>query len=403
MAWSSKPHPLLAAYDQYVRHHNSSALTRSNPWAEHLDWLFVGSKNPPLANPAFRAVVEAQILALSHTKCLDSANLTDTLSAIIRVGEYRDQWVRQPSSYIPISYNPLKCLRGYVQHCMFKYPLSSMWLDLWFKKAYPKTEWEKRAITWSLQLGSGVSAKKLDLPVPMTSLERHHFITTKEYPVSEALRVAQMKALKFSTPLIEEILRSPIGDVFRYISIDSSREPFIKEFLLFISNQNMLSVENARPILDYVLNQRQQDRSYSLKGRTATSILRSVEAWHAAINKSKTGAHVSWPGQKGHLPYDAQVQGGLLSITELTSNKALLKEGNSMHHCVYSYAPSCISNACAIFSLRIEGKSYATIELRLPQKMVVQVRGSCNSKVDSVIKNHILAWANQNNYVYNAL
>jgi len=399
MSWSPKVHPLITAYDSYVASHGNC---KGNPWINSNLKIPVGRDKISHLTPEYRAAVVSLVNSLANTKCLLKGNLKLSLNAIPLLAEYREQWANDPVDYSAVSYNPLKCLQGLIQHCMFKYTLSSMWLNLWMRD-YSSHEnlWDKTSVTWSLQLGAGMSAKKLALPLDLSAAERHYFVNAKDYKVGEALRVGQLKALKFSQAAINEILRSPIGNVFEYFKADQTREPFIKEFLSFLAKQDMLAVDKIRTILDYVLNQRQNDAKYSLKGRTATSVLRQAEYWHDALAKVKTRSTATWDGIENVVPYTQTVQAGDLKIVELTTTKQLLKEGTSMRHCVYSYAPACVERKCAIFSLRISDKSYATIELRLPVKSIVQVRGSCNNKVDMHVKNHILVWAQQNNFIAN--
>jgi len=94
------------------------------------------------------------------------------------------------------------------------------------------------------------------------------------------------------------------------------------------------------------------------------------------------------------------------TITEITTGKLLYEEGDDMHHCVFSYLDRCISRQCAIFSVKVNDKRIATLEIDLSNLNLVQARGKMNAPVNINTKNIIMTWAKENNiklidYIFN--
>ena len=68
-----------------------------------------------------------------------------------------------------------------------------------------------------------------------------------------------------------------------------------------------------------------------------------------------------------------------------------------MHHCVASYATSCASGRCAIFSLKLEDGGGAirrvTIGVETKSRKIVQVRGRYNRMPEPMDERFIRNWA----------
>jgi hypothetical protein len=75
------------------------------------------------------------------------------------------------------------------------------------------------------------------------------------------------------------------------------------------------------------------------------------------------------------------------------TSKKLAAEGSSMHHCVYSYRADIEKGKTSIWSFRLNGDRVATIEIRLPEKIIVQARGHCNRVLEPVEKRALKQFA----------
>jgi hypothetical protein len=81
----------------------------------------------------------------------------------------------------------------------------------------------------------------------------------------------------------------------------------------------------------------------------------------------------------------------------LLSTKALTAEGRKMKHCVASYARSCASGACSIWTLEVEtfeGRAKVlTIEVRNGARLIGQARGKCNRLPGAKHRGMLRRWA----------
>ncbi|WP_345736808.1 PcfJ domain-containing protein [Prosthecobacter algae] len=89
-------------------------------------------------------------------------------------------------------------------------------------------------------------------------------------------------------------------------------------------------------------------------------------------------------------------------MEELCSVPELKAEGKVMNHCVAGYAHRCKQGHSAIFSLRryethadgqTDLKSYATLEVRVLSRKIVQIQAYHNRPVNGVVMSMIRQWA----------
>ena len=87
------------------------------------------------------------------------------------------------------------------------------------------------------------------------------------------------------------------------------------------------------------------------------------------------------------------------TITELLSTKALVAEGRKMKHCVATYAHSCASGACSIWTLEaetFEGRAkILTVEVQNAARLICQARGQCNMLHGEKHRGILRRWAEQ--------
>ena len=212
--------------------------------------------------------------------------------------------------------------------------------------------------------------------------------------------------------------RSRLGQVYG----DAENEKFWSTVVLFFCKCPMFDYEHIPQILDYINYQknvlvplevepglfRPVANNFSMKGRTLEALIRDSQEWHNRIaNETKhTKSASSWEGTKireFHLT-EGSAEKGLektYSITELLKASELISEGRKMNHCVSSYAGSCQSGRCSIWSLRVTPQydtikeSLVTIELLNQSRTIVQVRGKSNCRPTEKEKQFVSRWAHQ--------
>jgi len=126
--------------------------------------------------------------------------------------------------------------------------------------------------------------------------------------------------------------------------------------------------------------------SFSIKGRTAQSVLRLMQDWHRSLGVVHGG--LTWspsplrpmaieePSQEPSAPP------AIWEVMELTNGAQLRAEGSALHHCVASYADRCWRGSSRIWSLRVrrgeKTRPVLTIEVDMKTRAVVQARGWSN-------------------------
>jgi hypothetical protein len=187
----------------------------------------------------------------------------------------------------------------------------------------------------------------------------------------------------------------------------------------FIANP-MLDTAHIGPIIDFIHDQRFVSRdvfvapgvverkqppqpNFTMKGRSATSLLRQVATWHRTLAKIQQ-PRAEWvaSGISDFEFTEGTERGGNLKIwtlTELLSTKALVAEGRTMKHCVATYSHSCASGACSIWALEVEtfeGRAKVlTVEVRHDTKQICQARGKCNAAPGEKHRGILRRWAEQ--------
>jgi PcfJ-like protein len=91
----------------------------------------------------------------------------------------------------------------------------------------------------------------------------------------------------------------------------------------------------------------------------------------------------------GYISVDRRVR---WEAVELTSQQQLILESRRMNHCVKTYVNYCLQGTSAIFSIRRNGKSVATIDLNPGTMKVDQVQGPCNTALEGDVLEAYEVW-----------
>src|SRR5438105_289870 len=127
-----------------------------------------------------------------------------------------------------------------------------------------------------------------------------------------------------------------------------------------------------------------------MKGRSATVLLRQVDAWHGQLAREARKSSNRWErsgiGEFRHI--EAEKQAGNVvcwTIQELLSSEELRTEGKAMNHCVGSYDRSCVKGTISIWSMQVEdcqqkaSRRAMTIAVQNKGKVINQARGKANA------------------------
>ena len=227
----------------------------------------------------------------------------------------------------------------------------------------------------------------------MTRKMEHIFLASQDHlPIEHAIRRAELLALGAPTEFVKAVLSTRLATDLRH------GEFWRTVWMFLIANAGDLEPAQIGPLIDYiqaVRHDRTQDGmvefgspqpAFSMKGRTASSMLRLMREWHRSLGTGS--ASLSWvrspfepllfdePGRDGsEMPRRWQMM-------ELINSAQLRREGAALHHCVASYADRCYRGISSIWSLRLwRGEKVhpvLTVEIDPRRRVVIQARGRAN-------------------------
>src|SRR5215813_2203800 len=179
-------------------------------------------------------------------------------------------------------------------------------------------------------------------------------------------------------------------------------------FVQWLAKQEMLDPNQVPPLSDYVQHCRDQEASFSLKGRTALSMMRGMALWHVELNKQKVGKYNLFkPSGISCAEFDFSRKEGnggsvkeIWRVREILNAKELAAEGKRQSHCVFSYAQSIETGSCSIWTLSKEDNrgnwAMLTVEVRNPTRTIVQARGRFNRLATMREREILHRWAGEN-------
>ena len=250
-----------------------------------------------------------------------------------------------------------------------------------------------------IKIGAGKDVRTLGVPFSvLTKRMVHEFMTADPSVVltsEHAIRWAEIHVLgrhrlqSEKRALVEAVLETRLAADFR-------DEVFWRNVLRFIIRHDLdLAPHRVPEVIDYIWHRRYEaGDTFRLKGRTAASLLRRVDAWHRENHKHTLLPERRW----AHVPdiSDTRIQfeDKHYLFQQLLSTTDLAAEGSTLRHCVVSYAEDCYQGKTSIWSMTEEVKGKVlTIEVSLPEKRIRQVRGLANRRATDDELAVIRQWA----------
>lgn len=255
---------------------------------------------------------------------------------------------------------------------------------------------------WFIHIASGGSVRDLDTPISLTRRMAHLLLSTpshKRYSIEHCMRWAQVIGMGGDSVLARTILRTRLGRQFDH-------DEFWSAVVLFLTNNAMMDPDSIGPLVDYVYNMKFAPRrivreeggveeapppqpNFTMKGRSATKLLRQVDAWHGHLTREQHVVFQSWPpcGLRPHKVEEVIENLGPVcwTVQELLSSWELAAEGRAMNHCVVSYSDQCADGKTSIWSISTqkeganERESVMTVAVDVATRTVTQARGRCNT------------------------
>lgn len=355
----------------------------------------------PNCRPALRTVLK---VCLEKSCFLENNQSAIYIKILPNIARFRADWIRNIEDWKPKSHNAKKQCSSLLRHLFAKYDVP-LFLDQAWHANVGNADTQRK---WFIHIGMGENIRTgIDLPFPMTKKIAHHFLQTPEdFPVMGGFLWGQVMALGGDERIARALLPTHIGQNFRHYD-------FWTSVIRFFIDNPMFDTEQYGPLVDYIENEKYSGNvlhpdgtygpphpNFTIKGRTADTLIRDMERWHRNIFKEKS-KFAEWqpcgiPNWKsGKEDSDEEYQ-----VVEILTAKELKNEGKLMHHCVGSYADSCGKGRKSIWSLRVfnkisfDIKRLATIEVDNSSKTIQQARGNYNKTVTKSNMHYIERWAN---------
>lgn len=347
----------------------------------------------------------------------------DVNKALLAMALHHADWLAPVETWSPSRASAWRELASLAAHLFARFPMPRFMTAAWFagKPGHPAPEQH-----WYKQLGLGQSLRRIGLPMRVTRAIAHRFSQAPDHLTAvAALRWAQVLSMGGSDSLARAVLATRLG---RHLE----NESFWETAIHFFVNHPELELSQFGPIVDFLQHQKFEWREgvssdgqfgqqpppqpqFTLKGRTPTSLLRLVAAWHEELGAAKLDER-RWPRSRiGELRWIEKITttsaGGqpcpesrLWTISELCSSTALLIEGQAMQHCVATYVPACLHGRTTIWSLQRETRRgrrrVLTIELDSSTRSIRQARRKCN-RLPSEAERHVVErWAARENLIF---
>lgn len=335
------------------------------------------------------------------------------LESLVLVAADRNHWIRPLEDWKPRTRNAVRQLRSLLRHLFDQYGEVPIFMDrAWAVARATGGSIDANALKyrqWYAQIGAGKGVREIDFPIAMSKRMGAQFLKApKDVSIAQAIRWGQVVGLGGDARLAEAILATRLGESFRH-------DDFWISVIRWLIDQPMLDHVHVGPIVDYLHHQRfvpghgfgvleeldPPEPNLTMRGRTATSLLRQVDRWHGRLAGTNRVQVQNWQscGIRGfELPEgrESSEKFRIWSIRELLGTKSLVLEGRKLGHCVATYSQSCVRGATSIWTLELE--SYAGIEKRITLEVhpatrtIVQARGKHNRKMKEQEASIVRRW-----------
>jgi hypothetical protein len=220
------------------------------------------------------------------------------------------------------------------------------------------------------------------LPMPLSRKESFFLVHAscadldlREKFLEKVILISKFLAIHSDESMLTEFLEANHFFNFRLNEFCAHLQ-FWQSAYRFIANINWnLSRLNVAEIVDYFIFKRHnENKNYSLKGRTQNSIEQAIVAWHeyGYFGNLESLLKSSWGKPKKDI---VLYEGEVYEFQEITDGQRLFEESEQMNHCAFSYIEMCRDGYTSVWSVSHKKnevfKPLLTLELR--RKKVYQL------------------------------
>jgi len=256
---------------------------------------------------------------------------------------------------------------------------------------------------WFVAIGRGMSVYKKCSKKYMTKKATHLFLTKgkKDLTIFENIWLARAMAEDINPTIAITLIKANPR-----MCLDLNDKFWLNIFTFFCKNP-IRQGKKLSEVIDFLLEKQVIEPTFSLRGRTVSSLIQLSDQWHedlARMKKNGIGKWIPMPISDWRKAYGREKRKREYEVNQIITGKELSREGNVMHHCVYSYKRRCIAGEASIFSMRKTSfetgrnefvtRRCATIEVD-KNKRIVQARGYANRNLNRAEKNALNEWAKE--------
>jgi hypothetical protein len=331
------------------------------------------------------------------------------VEALVNLARFADVHVRKIAEWTGSSASWRGAVNSIAQHLLSTYRIPAFLGAAWYATDGPYAEAKRR---WFVAHAAGATFRSLPLPIRLTRKMEHILLGSRDhFGIEFALRRAELLGLGAHQQLTDAVLATRPA-------VDLDNGEFWRTVWLFlIANSGSIDGAQVGPIIDFVHAVRHEQivvdtvegivmreppqPQFSLKGRTARSVLRLTDEWHRELGLMTGG--LRWePSRLRPMVLETPQEDPSAptvswELTELTNSAQLRAEGAALRHCVASYSHSCWLGASRIWSLRrrrdTDVRPIVTVEVDPKRRAIVQARGFRNRRASGRALQLVQAWA----------
>jgi len=347
--------------------------------------------------------VDRYMQVLRSKKFYRAGQYKHFLHGLLALAHHHNRWLRPVEEWHCdpcVNGHPRPCdqFGGLLRHLLARYQVP-FFMDVAFFDGLDAHGLQRQE--WFIHIANGGSIRDLELPIKPTRRMAHLLLNTPEhirYSIERNMRWVQVIGMGGDSQMARTILSTRLG---RYFDDDE----FWSTVVLFLVNNAMIEPGHIGPLVDYVYNMKFASRRivhaeggveeapppqphFTMKGRSATKLLRQVDAWHGHLTREEDVLFESWQ-PCGLRPYETEQldeEFGLVrwTVQELLSSWELAAEGRAMNHCVVSYSNQCADGKTSVWSICMqrqgqkERENALTVAVDPQSRTITQARGRHN-------------------------
>jgi hypothetical protein len=185
------------------------------------------------------------------------------------------------------------------------------------------------------------------------------------------------------------------------------------EFVVWAGQQSFIMPNTLQDMYDWYKSCKEADPDWTIIGQSAARVFERTKTWEERQAREAAAARQNWYSystrpevpetlcQTTFKPFQYSDSLSKFSIAQITTRSELAREGDVMHHCVYSYRHDIHAGKTIICSLRNGTvdkweKSKPSVTIEIKDKTVVQARQACNQYCSPSQEKAIKKWAIEN-------